>query len=223
MTSDLMLIEQREASWWTRADVRLAAGWIAAFGALSILVGALCAVFWVQVVQLPTYTVNDDFSARTTERGLTEYFATDAWFSLIGIVVGAALGLIAWKWFSELGWPVVLIAALGALLAAACCWWVGERLGPGPFDVRLGAANAGDVVPIQFLLRSRVALAVWVLGAVLPILLWSALGPDSADPPKPKPVPRRHRWVRQQRTTASDSTTADAGEVVGNDIDPLPR
>lgn len=207
---------------WTIGRVRLAAGWVAAFMALSALVGAFCAVFWVQVVDLPSYTVRDDYSARTTERGLAEYFGSDAWFALIGIIVAVALGLIAWKWFSELGWPVAVIAAAGALLAGLVCWWVGERLGPGPFDVRLGSANPGDVVPVQFLLRSKVALAVWVLGAVAPVLIWSALGPDSDDPPKVPTPPRRNRWSPLPRSPQT-AAPAESGEVVGHDIDPLPR
>ncbi len=223
MSSDLALLNEQQTPWWARPEARLAAGWVSAYLALSLLVGTLCGVFWVQVVDLPSYTVGDDFSARTTERGLTEYFATDAWFSLIGVVVAVALGLIAWKWFAELGWPVAVIAVVGALVAGVSCWSVGEWLGPGSFDVRLGAANAGDVVPIQFLLRSKSALALWVLGAIMPILIWSALGPDSADPPQPVPAPRRGRWTRHPRTTAAEATPLESGEVVGHDIDPLPR
>lgn len=204
MTALSSLDQEVTRPWWGRRSVRLAARWTAAFAALSILVGALCAVFWVQVVTLPSYTVRDDFSARTTERGLTEYFATDAWFALIGFVVAVALGLIAWRWFSTLGWPVAVIAAAGGLLAGLVCWWLGQRLGPGPFDVRLGVANAGDVVPIQFLLRSKVALVVWLLGAVFPVLLWSALGPDPSEVSGGSR--RRRAWSRHRNRTGDAPT-----------------
>lgn len=222
MSSDLTPLQQRqEPPWWASVRLRMAAGWVATFAALSGLVGALCAVFWVQVVELPSYTVRDDFSARTTERGLTEYFATDAWFAGTGLVIGIGLGLIAWKWFSELGWPVAVIAAGGALLAGVVCWTAGEGLGPGPFDIRLAAANPGDVVPIQFLLRSKVALATWAFGALTPVLMFATLGPDSEDPPKPSP--NRARWTRNPRGKGPEPAPAESGEVVGRDIDPLPR
>ncbi len=196
----------------------IAAGWISAYLALSVLVGALCGVFWSLVVELPTYTVRDDLTAVTTERGLAEYFGSDAWFVGIGLAVGAGLGLVAWRWFSELGWPVALLAAAGAALAGVVCWQMGEWLGPGPFDERLALAGAGDTVPIQFLLRSRVAFAAWVLGAVTPVLLWSSLGPDAEVPRAPS---NRPRWTRNPRARVVEPT--ETGEVVGRDIDPLPR
>lgn len=204
---------------WAGEQFRQAVGWSAAFLALSALVGALAAVFWVQVVNLPSYTVRDDYSARTTERGLTEYFATDAWFTLIGLVLAASLGLLAWKWLSALGWPVAVIAAGGALLAGLVCWQLGQSLGPGPFDARLGAANPGDVVPIEFLLRSPSTLAVWVLAGVAPVLVWSSLGPDNDEPA----AERSGRWTALPRSRPAIEAPADAGEVLGRDIDPMAR
>ncbi len=185
-------------------------GWLGTFLGLSLLVGFLSGLFWWLVVDLPTYTVRDDFSAVTTERGLTEYFATDAWFSGLGLLVGAGIGIVAWRWFSSLGWPVAVIASLGGLAAGSVCWLTGDLFGPGPFDVRLTAASPGDVVPIEFQLHAPIALLVWVFGAVIPILLRSSLGPDAADPAPPK--------VRRLPAPV----TVDTPETVGHDIAPLP-
>jgi hypothetical protein len=219
MSSDpAPLGQSHDLPWWRGPRASLALGWIGTFAALVVLVGALCGLFWVQVVDLPSYTVRDDFSARTTERGLTEYFATDAWFVAIGLTVSLGIGLVAWKWFSELGWPVAVLAGAGSLLAGLVCWQTGQWLGPGPFEARLGAANPGDVVPIQFQLRSLAALSAWVVGGVLPVLAWATLGPDSEDPPPP---PRPQRWTRHQRRSAV-GPAAESGEVVGHDIDPVP-
>ena len=46
------------------------------------------------------------------------------------------------------------------------------------FDPRLAAARPGDVVPVELTVRARVALAVWPLFAVVPVLLGSSLGRD---------------------------------------------
>ena len=47
MSSDPTLAEQRHRpAWWASAPLRTTGGWVAAFLALSALIGALCAVFW---------------------------------------------------------------------------------------------------------------------------------------------------------------------------------
>lgn len=168
------------------ADARSRAvmAWVGALAALAVVVGTLTAVFWANVVELPSYRVLADGSAIVTERALTEFVAADAWFVLCGAFVGAGLGLVSWRWFSSLGWPVAVLAAGAGLLAGIVCWQFGQLLGPGSFDERLAAANPGDLVPIAVELRSVSALAVWAFGAVVPVLLISALGPDDEEPPR---------------------------------------
>ncbi len=164
--------------------------WLTGFFLLSAVAGVLSGVLWWRVVELPGYVVGADGGASTTERGLTEYFAGDAWFIVIGAVVGIGLGIIAWRWFQALGWPLVVLAVAGAFIAALLCWYVGHRLGPGPFDARLAAAHPGDVVPIELTVRAKASLAVWVLGASIPVLLRSSLGPDDEEP---RPLSKRGR------------------------------
>lgn len=162
--------------------------WIALFAGLAIVVGGLAAVFWSAIVDLPAYRIAADGTATMTERGLVEIVSADAWFVITGALVGAGLGLVAWTWFRPIGWPSVVIALGGGLLAAVVCWQVGQLLGPGPEAERLAAARAGELVPVSLELRSLSALAVWAFAAVTPVLLWSALGPDDEDSP-----PRRGR------------------------------
>lgn len=156
--------------------------WVGALAALAVMIGALTAVFWANVVDLPSYRVLADGSAIVSERALAEFVAADAWFVLCGFVVGAGIGLVTWRWFSSLGWAVALLSAGAGLVAGLVCWQLGQLLGPGPFDERLAAANPGDLVPIAVELRSHSALAVWAFGAVVPVLLISALGPDDEEP-----------------------------------------
>lgn len=160
------------------APSRHVANWVGILLVLAIVVGGLTAVFWANVLDLPSYRVHADGSATVSERALTEFVAADAWFVISGAVVGLGLGIVTWRWFKPLGWPAALLAAGSALIAGVVCWQVGQLLGPGPFDERLAAANPGDLVPIAVHLRSPSALAVWAFAAVTPVLLASSLGPD---------------------------------------------
>jgi hypothetical protein len=161
---------------------------VGAFVALGLGLGALAGVLWELVVDLPVYKIASDGGASTTERGLTEFFAGDAWFAAIGLPLGLGLGVLGWRRFPDLGWPLVLVVGLTALGAGLLCWMVGYRLGPGDFTPRLAAAQAGDVVPIELTLRARASLLAWPFFAVIPILLGSSLGHDDEEP---KPIFRR--------------------------------
>lgn len=158
-----------------------AAGWLVGFLMLAVLVGVGAGILWQKMVRLPGYRIDSNGTATTTERGLTEFFGGDAWFCAIGFLISLGLGIVAWKWFGRLGWPVVFVAVLGAVGSALTCWWVGYHLGPGPFDPRLAAAKPGDFVPIALDLRSPVALLVWAFGAIIPVLLRASLGRDEEE------------------------------------------
>lgn len=170
-----------------------AAGWLVGYLLLCVLIGVGAGVLWERIVHLPGYTVGQNGTASTTERGLAQFVAGDAWFSCIGFFVGIGLGIVAWKWFGRLGWPVVVVAVVGAVCSGLVCWWVGYQLGPGNFDARLAAARPGDFVPIALTLRTPVTLLVWAFGAVIPVLLRSSLGRDEEEDQLPPRPPRRRR------------------------------
>ena len=151
---------------------------IGAFAVLGIGAGVLAGVVWWSVVELPYYRIQADSSATTGERDLTEFIAGDAWFCVIGVVVGLALGGIGWRYFRVLGWPLVLVVVAVALMAALLCWAVGYQLGPGEFERRLATARPGDLVPIDLTVRAYASLAVWPFLAVVPVLLGSSLTGD---------------------------------------------
>jgi len=167
---------------------------VALFAAAAVLAGVVAAVVWRLVVHSPSYVVQPDGSASVTERALTEFFAGDAWFVVIGVVVGAGLGVATRRRFKSLGWLSAFLAAGLGLLAGLVCWWLGLLFSGAPFDERLATAEPGDSVPISLALRSPSALAVWAFAAVTPILLGSALGPDEeAAPRSPRGRKRRAR------------------------------
>lgn len=150
--------------------------------AFALGLGAVAGVLWWWIVDLPGYRVNSDGGASTTERGLAGFIGGDAWFTLIGLVVGVVLGLVAWRRLGDLGWPVVFVATLAAVGASLICWAVGYHLGPGAFAPRLAAAQPGDVVPIELTVRAKAALLVWPFAATIPVLLGSSLGHDAEEP-----------------------------------------
>lgn len=165
-------------------------GRLLAFGLAGAGVGAVGGVIWWAVVDLAAYTVAKDGRATTTERGLTQFFAGDAWFCLIGVVLGLGLGLLAWRLFRDAGWVLPLVVVGTALAAALVCWLVGYRLGPGDFTHRLAIAEPGQQVPIALTLRAPVSLILWPFAAVLPVLLGASLGRDDEEV---RPIRRRRR------------------------------
>lgn len=150
--------------------------------ALGLGLGALGGVAWKALSDLPTYLVGPDGRATTSERGLADVIGGDAWFAVIGAVVGLVLGTVGWRRMRDVGWPLVLLGTGAAVLAALLCWAVGRELGPGEFTARLQAAHPGDRVPIELTLQARASLLVWPFFAVVPILLGSSLGRDDEDP-----------------------------------------
>lgn len=163
---------------------------VLAYLTLCLVIGALCGVLWHGAVDLPVYTVGEAGKATTTERGITQFFATDGWYCAIGAVVGASLGWLGWRWFRRIGWPVALLVFGASLMAGMVAWAVGEAMGPGNFDERIWAARAGERVPIQFQLHSHIALLVWPFCAIIPVLLASSLGADG-------PENARTGWVQR--------------------------
>ncbi len=190
-----------------RRDDRTAA---AIMAGIAVIAGIAGAVMWRLVVRLPAYVVQPDGSATVSERALTEFFAGDAWYTVIGVVVGAGLGIATWRRFKGIGWPCAFLAAGLGLLAGLVCWQLGEILGGVPFDERLAAAKPGDTVPIALALRSPSALAVWAFAAVTPILLGSALGPDEEAAPR---QPRRRRRQVPSKQAEQREVVDDLGVV----------
>jgi hypothetical protein len=158
--------------------------WSALLLGLAVVVGALAAVFWSGIVDLPSYSIQNNGHAVISESELAQVVASDVWYAITGLLVGAGLGLVSWRWFRPLGWPVALLAIAAAVVAGVVCWQLGELIGPRDFAARLAAAEPGDLVPISLQLHSVSALAIWAFAGVTPVLLISSLGRDEEDPPR---------------------------------------
>jgi len=184
--------------------------WLGLLVLLSLVVASLVALFWTQVVDLPSWHVNNDDSASMTEAGWTQMISIDAWYVVCAILVGPGIGWVAWRWFRPLGWPAAVIAALAGLLTGLVCAELGPVMGPGEFDGRIAAANPGDYVPVAFELSSLSALAVWPLASVAPVLIASSLGPDPEQP---------SRRRRRSADDAGEDAPGDPEQVGGSQFD----
>lgn len=187
----------------------------AIFAGAAVIAGIVAAVVWRLVVRLPSYVVDPYGAAKISERGLTEVFAGEAWYVVLGALAGAGLGVATWRRFKTVGWLCALLAAGLGLLAGVVCWQLGQVLGGAPFDERLAAAGPGDVVPISLRLRSPSALAVWAFAAVTPILLGSALGPDEEAAPR---QPRRRSRLAKIAKPEQGEVVDDLGVVRTDEI-----
>ena len=153
------------------------------YGVIALLAGAVGGWVWRVAAERPSYLVGADGRAQITETGLTRIFAADAAFSLIGIVVGALLGVLAIVLLRRVvqrhrrGWLLVPGALGAASLAALVCWGVGI-VGGQSLEQRIAAAAAGQSVPIDLALRAPVTLAVWPFAGLVPVLLWSSFAAD---------------------------------------------
>lgn len=166
--------------------------WLGIYGIAVVVVGALLGVLWALTVPLSVYHINADGGAATTEQGLAGFVTGDVYFTLLGVVAGIAVGVVVWRWFGGLGWPAVLLAAIGATVMALTCWQLGWLLGPHEFGPRLAAAKPGDDLEIELTVRAWSSLLVWPFAALLPMLLFSALSSDpeeSVAPSAPEVAP----------------------------------
>ncbi|WP_342371642.1 hypothetical protein PCC79_09155 [Propioniciclava soli] len=146
--------------------------------AVALLVGALAALLWVALTQLPAFVVGADGQATIAERAMAQVASADWWFSVLAVVGGLGLGVGVWASLRHWGWPVAFVAVGAAAIAAVTCWLVGETLGPTPFAARMAAATAGEAVPVALRLHALSALALWPFSAVAVCLFASALGPE---------------------------------------------
>jgi hypothetical protein len=132
--------------------------------------GALGAVLWNQLVDLPHYT-------RTAEGGsldqvqLSGIVGIDGWFAVIALVLGIAGGVALL--LLRPGEPVemAILVALGGAFAAWLMLSLGMHLGPGDPAAALRAAAPGSHVPLQLKPQATGVEFAWPIGAVLGALV----------------------------------------------------
>lgn len=141
-----------------------------------VAAGLLAGLLWHLLSSPPSYTIGDDQGAIITEQGMSQIFAMDIWYLFIGMALGLAVGAYAWGLMHQIGWPLMIVVVVGALLAGWLAWQFGQLLGPRDFADRLAAASPGDRVPMDLQLHAVGLTLIWPLAACLPVLvlaLWN--------------------------------------------------
>lgn len=173
---------------WTEAISEMR--WRVAVFLLSCMgVGVVAGVIWALGAFRPSYEVADDLAATMGERGLVGIFAADAFFSVMMVLVGLAIGVACWMLFHRNGWWVCMLSVVGAGIAGVLAWQVGLLVTPDDFPERLAKA-VGGMVPVDLQLRATAALLVGPFAAITPVMLFAAFAPE----PRPRSVVVEQDW-----------------------------
>ncbi len=150
----------------SRADLRVAA---LVLGSLMI-VGVLAGVLWWWLAPQPVYRVESDglyFLSGQPQ----EYVASDGWFALVVVGVGAVAGVVVWIRNARHALGGLAGLMVGGLLGAGIAAAVG--LGLGRADPWAAAVGTTAVGPLELrawsviLLEAGMAVAVWLALDVL--------------------------------------------------------
>lgn len=160
-------------------DVALVAGWF-------LVLGVLGAVLWWQLTPLAEYT-RTATNASMDEEQLGRQVASDGWFFVIAAVGGLASGIALLGLRRRDPVAMVVLVALGGLLATWVMLRLGLSLGPGDPKDALANAAAGEKVPLQLETHASGVHFVWSIGALLGALgvIWGLddhRGASGADP-----------------------------------------
>lgn len=95
-----------------------------------------------------------------------QFFSGDGMFAVIGLVVGAIVGIVAYLWRRQRGVVVLLGAGLGALVAALVAWQLGRHIGLAGYHRLLHSAHVGSQFDRPVDLRAKATLICWPLASV---------------------------------------------------------
>lgn len=145
----------------------------ATFGA-AVLLGPLAGILWWWIVPRNETTVGPGGELQSPEP-TTLLFLDEAYFSVLGAVVGLVCGILAYlaqyRASAASGTDLRLAGLVGVLLgtgaAAVLAWRTGLALDAGVVARAMAAAREGDTVEAAMELRAYAALLLWPFTAVL--------------------------------------------------------
>lgn len=143
----------------------------------AVVVGVAAGLAWRFTTPRVTYTVGEDQVARISENDMVDIFIADARYVLFALLGGLLLGMVVLTWLRRRGATLVVWALGTTVVAGLLAWGVGV-VGATPMEVRVDAATPGDQIPNDLQLRSAVAVLIWPLAALVPVLVWSSFARD---------------------------------------------
>jgi hypothetical protein len=140
-------------------DAAVVLGWF-------VVLGLVAAVLWWQLAPLAEYTRTSS-NAEMGEEQLGVQVAADGWYAVIAAVGGllSGVGLLAWRRRDPVA--MVVLVAVGALLAGWVMLRVGLWLGPADPKTVLPHVPVGAKVPLQLEPHAHGVLAIWPITALL--------------------------------------------------------
>jgi hypothetical protein len=140
----------------------------------SALIGLAGGVAWTKFAPRAVYVVVGSGSAEVVNPETTAFIAADAWYCLIGVVGGLAIGLAGYLLSVRRYGPVPMAAILaGGVLAGLAARWVGENQGLHQFNRQLLTTPHGTLLHAPLGLAGDTSGAVWPPLASLPaVAFW---------------------------------------------------
>ncbi len=150
------------------ASVRRVVTACLAAAASTVLLGAAAGLVWSALAPRPQLIMTGPGGAAVINVETTAFIAADGWYGLIGLIGGAAAGLLGY-WLAvrrhgPAGMATVLVSAVGAGVVAM---WIGQQIGLAHYRHLLATLPAGAHLQDALMLGSRGAIAFWPLAAGL--------------------------------------------------------
>lgn len=135
----------------------------------SAVVGLAAGLVWAAVaprVQYQVFTLHPP-TAYATNPETSAFIAADGWYSVIALVGGALIGLLAYLFAVRRYGPVAMTGvAIGSVAAAFITTWVGHQAsGALGFNALLASSKPGAYLYAPISLGSHGALALWPFAA----------------------------------------------------------
>ncbi|HVQ18567.1 MAG TPA: hypothetical protein VMT27_05970 [Actinomycetes bacterium] len=135
--------------------------------------GLVMGLLWWQVTPSVWLQVRSD-GGYPEPSASGRWFAADGWFLILGVVLGAVLGLGAWLRGRNHPVGAVFGITIGGLLGAVLAWWVGSALGPPDAQSLLASAANGTRIELALGLRAMGVLLVPAITGLLAFVLLAA-------------------------------------------------
>ena len=113
----------------------------------SVLVGLAGGVAWALLAPRVTYVVVSARTAQLNNAETSAFIAGDAWYCLVGLIGGAAIGLSGYVLAVRRNGPAAMAALLaGSLAAGLAARWLGQLWGRSQFYGLLASSHPGTLL-----------------------------------------------------------------------------